>query len=331
MAEAAAALELPVLHIDEHMLVVDKPEGIRTVPGMPQESEVKGSGRAWHYSNRLGRQEYWRDVIRATHSKLAADPSQARLAKLMGQLLESKSVSVPRNRTKFLRYAKRCVNLSEEAEALEMWQVLDGELKQAAGAGTDCVLSRVTAKYPSAKTVHRLDMGTSGVLAFALNDETCIKLSEAFKERSTEKEYIAVVMGEFGAARDGKGDLQHRGTIEAKIRPDPSNRPYQVFDEEGGREAVTEWEVVERCKPKHEEGEAGNASCTSRVRLRPKTGRTHQLRMHCRFMNCPIVGDTLYAGEAARQQPRMMLHAQALTLSHPDTGERMTFTSPCPF
>lgn len=92
-----------------------------------------------------------------------------------------------------------------------------------------------------------------------------------------------------------------------------------MVSHEHGRPAQTDWQVI---------GHDGN---TTRVRLHPLTGRSHQLRVHMAELGHPILGDPIYAQGPARAFSRLMLHAESLTLHHPDTGEKVTFTAPCPF
>ena len=109
-----------------------------------------------------------------------------------------------------------------------------------------------------------------------------------------------------------------RGTITLPLRVDLEQRPRQLVDPEHGRHAVTDWEVLER------------RGGRTRVAFFPRTGRTHQLRVHAahaRGLGVPIVGDRLYGAGAER----LMLHAEALTFTHPVTAERMTFRAEAPF
>ena len=106
--------------------------------------------------------------------------------------------------------------------------------------------------------------------------------------------------------------------IRLPLRLDPMNRPYQVVDEAYGKDAVTEYEVISVLDGK------------ARVVLRPQTGRTHQLRVHCAHadgLNCPIVGDRLYGTPS----DRLYLHAEQIMFAHPVTGEVLTFEAPAPF
>ncbi len=149
--------------------------------------------------------------------------------------------------------------------------------------------------------VHRLDMDTSGLLVVAKTDKAHKHLQRQFALRKAKKCYTALL----------EHPLQgQEGTISLPMRPDNDNRPMQIVDREQGKEAVTEWISL---------GE-------NRVLLSPKTGRTHQLRLHCAHqegLSNPIKGDPLYG----KTSDRLCLHATILELVHPETNKRMTFRS----
>lgn len=174
---------------------------------------------------------------------------------------------------------------------------------------SDCLLSRAQCAFPDALLVHRLDRDTSGVMVFALTPHAQRHLGLQFEKRQMKKTYVARVWGCLAEAK---------GTIDLPIMVDWPNRPMQKIDPEG-RQAITDWR---RLKSNDDE---------SRVRLSPKTGRSHQLRIHMREIGHPILGDPFYAHEKARDFPRLMLHAESLRLRHPDGGIGMTFSSKVPF
>ncbi len=155
--------------------------------------------------------------------------------------------------------------------------------------------------------VHRLDRGTSGLLALARTDRAHLGLSQQLRLRTMGREYWALAEG---ALTEG------RGRIEAPVGRERA-RPGRMSVTSAGREAVTEFWVLERL-PAHVV-----------LRLRLLSGRTHQIRVHLAYIHHPVVGDTLYGG---RQQevPRPALHAASLHLRHPGTGQEMTFVSPLP-
>ena len=171
----------------------------------------------------------------------------------------------------------------------------------------DSVLHRVLFDYPDAVIVHRLDLDTSGLLVLALSKKAVSDLNRQFRERSIRKEYEAEVWGQV---------TKGRGRIDLPIRPDPDNRPMQVVDQAAGKSALTRYEVLD----------VGLE--TTRLRLLPVTGRSHQLRIHLASIGHPILGDDLYAHRVAfKKAERLMLHATCLGISHPATGESMGFQS----
>ncbi len=174
----------------------------------------------------------------------------------------------------------------------------------------DCMITRAQRIFPEALLVHRLDRDTSGIMVFALTRHAQRALSLQFEERRTKKVYVARLWGEL-TPKTGTGDLP--------LTVDWPNRPLQHVNHETGRPAVTDWRVV-----RHEDG-------TTRVRLMPKTGRSHQLRVHMMSLGHPILGDPFYAKGPARDFPRLMLHAESLRFNHPDGDRGLSFSAPCPF
>ncbi|MDP1668930.1 pseudouridine synthase [Phaeovulum sp.] len=175
----------------------------------------------------------------------------------------------------------------------------------------DCLIGRLRALYPDVLLVHRLDLDTSGVMVFALTPLAQRHLGWQFEERMTKKVYVARLWGQL-APREGRVDLP--------LCVDWPNRPRQHVDHESGRPAQTDWRVVRL-----------EADGTTRVRLMPLTGRSHQLRVHMATLGHPILGDRLYATGPARDYPRLMLHAESLRFRHPDGGKAQSFSAPCPF
>lgn len=174
----------------------------------------------------------------------------------------------------------------------------------------DCLLARVQDVFPTALLVHRLDRDTSGVMIFALTPHAQRHLGLQFEKRQAKKSYVARVWGRL-APREGVVDLP--------LIVDWPNRPLQKVCHETGRAALTEWRVLRA------------SDAETRVRLAPKTGRSHQLRVHMQSLGHPILGDPLYATGAARDFPRLMLHSEDLRLRHPDGGRGMSFRAPVPF
>jgi tRNA pseudouridine32 synthase / 23S rRNA pseudouridine746 synthase len=176
----------------------------------------------------------------------------------------------------------------------------------------DSVLTRLRARYPQATgplLVHRLDLHASGLLLAAKDSTTHARLQQLFARRLIDKQYAAWLDGE----PPGDG-----GVVELALRVDLDDRPRQIVDPVHGKPARTEWRVVER--------RAGRA----RVMLVPRTGRTHQLRVHAAHpagLGVPIVGDVLYG----RPDRRLLLHAEELRFIHPHTGSPVVVRSPAPF
>ncbi|MHA7876035.1 RluA family pseudouridine synthase [Roseivivax sp.] len=174
----------------------------------------------------------------------------------------------------------------------------------------DCLIARLSVAFPEVLLVHRLDRDTSGVMAFALTPHAQRHLGLQFEKRQVKKTYVARVTGEM---------TEPRGEVDLPIAVDWPNRPRQKIDHAEGRPAFTAWKLQRK------------GAGESRVRLFPKTGRSHQLRVHMLALGHPILGDPLYAGEAAAEHPRMMLHAEELRLRHPDGGRGMQFRAKPPF
>lgn len=176
----------------------------------------------------------------------------------------------------------------------------------------DCLSARAQALCPDALVVHRLDMGTSGLLVMARGPDAQRTLSRHFAERRVHKRYVAVVAG-----RPADDDLPPDAwrCIDLPLIVDWPNRPRSIVDAQRGKPSVTHWRwaVVD------------NGAC-SRLELEPVTGRSHQLRVHLQALGHPILGDELYAPEpVVNASPRLLLHACALSLPHPRTGEVLHF------
>ena len=174
---------------------------------------------------------------------------------------------------------------------------------------SDCLAARVQSEYPDALVVHRLDQATSGLMVFARGKANERHVSKQFQARTVRKRYEALVVGHVR-------DVQ--GVIALPLAADWPSRPLQKVDLENGKPSRTRWRVM---------AYDASADCT-RLALEPETGRTHQLRVHLQAVGHSIVGDRLYAGPEA---PRLMLHAYALGIAHPETGEAMHWESAAPF
>ncbi|MEZ9391225.1 RluA family pseudouridine synthase [Vibrio splendidus] len=176
----------------------------------------------------------------------------------------------------------------------------------------DSVYTRIKARYPDATgplIIHRLDMSTSGLLILALTAESNKHIQKQFIDRTVEKRYTALLDGEIHG---------ESGDISLPLRGDIADRPRQLVCREHGRNAETHWEMVNTNNGK------------TKVHLYPKTGRTHQLRVHCAHpsgLGVPIRGDDLYG----YKRERLHLHAGYLKLIHPTTGKWIEFEVPSEF
>lgn len=181
-------------------------------------------------------------------------------------------------------------------------------------AAQPSVYALMRSKYPEATgplIVHRLDMSTSGVMMIAKTEFAYHRLQKAFLNHQIQKKYVAIISGKV---------IPEKGIISLPLMPDYLDRPRQIVDHELGKEAITEYEVLEPVDDSH-----------LRIALYPKTGRTHQLRVHCAHqegLKAPILGDPLYGNEKAA---RLHLHAEEITFEHPLTGKKMTITRKADF
>jgi 23S rRNA pseudouridine1911/1915/1917 synthase len=170
--------------------------------------------------------------------------------------------------------------------------------------------------------VHRLDKDTSGVMVVAKEDLAYHHLSRQFKNRAVEKVYLAIVHGE---------PQEDEGTIEAVIGRHPSERKRMSTYTRKGRPAITRWRALERLKG------------FTLLEISPRTGRTHQIRVHLSFVGHPILGDPVYGRsgrsgsiqdqalkECVKRMGRQALHACRLAFEHPRTGKRVEFEAPLP-
>lgn len=157
--------------------------------------------------------------------------------------------------------------------------------------------------------VHRIDKDTSGLLMAAKNDEAHQSLAAQLKEHSVTRKYVAVVHGVLS---------HHNGTIDAPIGRDPNDRKLYTVTERNSKHAVTHFVVVERLK-EH-----------TVLELKLETGRTHQIRVHMKFIGHPLVGDPMYGRSRDREMDGQALHAAVLGFKHPRTGEYLEFAAPLP-
>ncbi len=186
---------------------------------------------------------------------------------------------------------KACDLLSVPGKPAELW---------------DSILTRVQWEFPDAETVHRLDLATSGLMVVALHIEAERELKRQFRERETDKKYIAKVFGILE---------QKEGSIDFPLICDWPNRPKQMVSYEYGKDALTHYKVLN-------EDDEGNTL----IELTPITGRSHQLRVHMMSIGHPILGDRFYAHDKAlKDKNRLYLHAAELAFTHPMTKKRQLF------
>ena len=176
----------------------------------------------------------------------------------------------------------------------------------------DCLISRIQSKYPEALIVHRLDLPTSGILLLARSPEVHRKLSLLFQNKDVSKEYTAVVSGIV---------LQQIGEIDLPLITDWPNRPMQMVDHEIGKPSLTRYQVLDLNKEQN----------TTRLKLTPITGRSHQLRVHLLSIGHIIIGDGLYSDIEAKKKLRLHLHANKIEFRHPITQLNVNIECPCPF
>ena len=179
----------------------------------------------------------------------------------------------------------------------------------------DSVHYRLVQKYPTATMVHRLDLGTSGLMVIALNKTVNAHLTKQFQARSIVKNYEAILLGHLSA---------DKGVIDAPIAK--AEFPYQKICNETGKKAQSHYKVLERLQT------VENSVKTTRVLFTPLTGRTHQLRVHSLEIGHPIIGCDLYRAtlsgvDSKSLAERLMLHASSLQFDHPVTKQRVSFDS----
>jgi tRNA pseudouridine32 synthase/23S rRNA pseudouridine746 synthase len=174
----------------------------------------------------------------------------------------------------------------------------------------DSLSARAQAQWPDARIVHRLDMATSGLVVMARGAAIQRALSEAFARREVHKRYEAIVDGALPVSKEWS-------VIDAPLIADWPRRPLQKIDAQG-KPSITRW-----CGLKALPGQDA-----THLLLEPITGRTHQLRVHLLSIGHPIIGDALYASsEVQGRAERLLLHASALSFTHPATGDILEFVS----
>lgn len=169
-----------------------------------------------------------------------------------------------------------------------------------------CAVSILSERHGEVFTVHRLDMDTSGIMVFARTKPAQSRLARAFQDRRVQKTYLAIVHGQ---------PHPPTGLIDFPIAALSKQRPLRHI-EENGREAITEYEVIE------------NANGKTLLNLTPKTGRSHQLRLHLQAIGTPILGDRFYGRDDGCKH--LLLHAQMLEFRHPGSNELVRYTASRP-
>ena len=213
---------------------------------------------------------------------------------------------------KELQSGKKTLDIIYEDEWLAVVNKPAGMLSVPGKEDVVSVYSMMRERYPDADgplIVHRLDMATSGLLVVAKTKQVHQNLQAQFKNRSVGKRYIALLQGSVS---------QDAGMVELPLCPNPLNRPRQMVHTGYGKPAVTDFEVLERKDNR------------TRIAFYPRTGRTHQLRVHAAHplgLHYPIIGDELYG----RKAERLYLHAEMLEFTHPVTGKRISITQKADF
>ncbi len=177
----------------------------------------------------------------------------------------------------------------------------------------DCVITRLQEKFPEAVIVHRLDLDTSGLLIVPIKRSAMSHIARQFQERKIKKRYEALVWGKV---------QETCGSIDLPLKADWENRPLQIVHFENGKAALTHYHNLGFDEPTQ----------ATRLALFPVTGRSHQLRIHCRQIGHPILGCDMYAHEhALAASKRLLLHACEISFEHPENGTLMTIKNEAPF
>ena len=311
-----------ILHEDDCIVVVDKAPNLLSVPG-----RLPGAALPSKKRRRVG--EFWVEALESTRDS-AVSGSFAAAFLGVGDLS-----SIPRRRDKFERSVERARHRCGACgDVGALWAAVDVEARRRERAehGDDAPsalsLARAAVGLDDLRVVHRLDFETSGVLVFAKTTAAASALCASFRVDASEaagdaaaaapkmrKVYVARV----GGALAGSGEWTWPIAPDLEARAADGKPRYRACDatDADAKAATTLWEAVE------------TSADWSLVRLRPATGRSHQLRVHCLAAGHAILGDPLY-GDAA-SAPRLCLHAAELELTHPGTGDRVRYVSPATF
>ena len=209
---------------------------------------------------------------------------------------------------------------SVKEETVQDWAEKKFAVRSSLPAQAGQFAEEVTDFYARSGIVHRLDKETSGCLILATNQESFLKLQSAFKERAVKKTYIALA----------HGDIPESGEIRAPIGRIPGNtQRFGIVPD--GKESVTRYKKIAI----YEINTKKQVEKLSLVELYPESGRTHQIRVHLKYLGFPIVGDYLYAGRKTQRAdrrwcPRVFLHAKAIEFPHPVSGKNVSVEAPLP-
>lgn len=180
-------------------------------------------------------------------------------------------------------------------------------------ANHDCLISRVQREFPSASVVHRLDYDTSGLVILPLSKKALSAISVQFQQRQVEKTYHALVAGQ---------PAPSQGSIDLPLVADEARRPLSKVCMAQGKPSLTWYETLSY----------DAETDVARMALQPKTGRSHQLRLHMQAIGHPMLGDPFYApAPIAAKAKRLCLHAAKVRFIHPATGDWLVLEAPTPF
>lgn len=317
-----AEISLRIVHLSRSVVVVDKPRGLRSVPGFGPSDELvaehkrrlasgeNATSLAAYYE--MGKRRDRRAEVASSHAGLPTE-------------IRRRARGLPRTRIKFLKFAQSPAGgrMSLEA-ATEAWDTLQRAVAAAEAADgmveSDSVLVRIKRVFEDACPVHRLDRSTSGLLAVALDSAAAKALSEQWAKRSVEKRYEALTAGVISA---DSGDLAFPLVrVEAAKRQGmPSRMAIVEPDTPGAKACRTSYHVLRR------------EALWTHVELVPHTGRLHQLRAHLAHFGHPILGDDLYTGPPDLADVRgsascLCLHAARLAFADPACETRLELHSP---
>jgi tRNA pseudouridine32 synthase / 23S rRNA pseudouridine746 synthase len=346
-------LRIRILHANEHIVVIDKPGNLRSVPGNADSEHKQTAGLKRRRredspsTGRLSVQEAWAEAIKI----LSRNPTSS-VHSIDHYLVnlgtpESAVASVPRKFKTFQRYIQRSrqrifggdrvkgVKSEEETNQViqEMYQKIEEQQKLLLNAPESTAMDESafgqvllwlghsvidTSMQPSLFAVHRLDCATSGIMVFTRTDVSASVLSKAWRDRtSVHKTYVALVREWPLWSEQGK----EQGDITLSLAPSEECIKWKVCD--NGKACKTLWKVLPR-----------STESNIRLELTPVTGRTHQLRLHCAAVGSGIIGDTLYGQDATSGSVRgtvLCLHAYKLSFPHPGTNDVLTFISDAPW